>query len=74
MSIINLFYNEAIRKNSPHVSIYEYGDIPNAILTKKRVYILKVPVLPDMKKDSFENFEHKSQYWFNDQEKVGNMR
>ena len=53
---------------------YESGDIPNAILTEKYVFLLTVGVLPDTKKDSFENFDENNQNWYNDKSRLGEIR
>ena len=69
-----MFYQETLQRNGPQVGIYESGDIPNAILTEKYVFILTVGVLPDLEKDSYENADGETYKWYNDEYKVGNIR
>ena len=72
--MINLFYQDTLQRYGPQVGIYESGDIPNAILTEKYVFILTVGVLPDLEKDSYDSFDGQNSQWYNDENKVGNMR
>ena len=69
-----MFYQETLQRNGPQVGIYESGDIPNAILTEEYVFILTVGVLPDLEKDSYDNFDDQNYQWYNDEYKVGIMR
>ena len=69
-----MFYQETLQRNGPQVGIYESGDIPNAILTEKYVFILTVGVLPDLEKDSYDNADGETYKWYNDEYKVGNIR
>lgn len=69
-----MFYQETLKRNGPQVGIYESGDIPNAILTEKYVFILTVGVLPDLVKDSYDYADQETYQWYNDEYKVGDMR
>ena len=69
-----MFYQETLKRNGPQVGIYESGDIPNAILTEKYVFILTVGVLPDLEKDSYHYADQETYHWYNDEYKVGDMR
>ena len=75
ISIINLFYQETLSKNVPQIGKYANGDIPSALLTKKNVFVMLVPILPDLEKDCFNSFFiNPSKPWYNDEQKVGEIR
>ena len=61
-------------KNVPQIGIYSNGDIPIAILTKKIVFILTIPILPNLEKNSYHSFLNSPyKQWYNDELNVGEI-
>ena len=72
---MNFFFQETLSKNVPQICKYANGDIPTSILRKKFVFILLIPILPDLEKDNFHSFSNNpSKQWYNDEQKVGEIR
>ena len=62
--------------NTPQIGDYSKADIVVAMLNRQFVFVLSVAVLPDLNEDKFSNFnmDNRTNYWYNNEIVVGDIR
>ena len=73
---INQFYEETLGQNTPQIGRYSKADIVRAMLKSQFIFVLSVAVLPDLNEDKFLNFhmDDRTNYWYNNEAVVGEIR
>ena len=63
-------------RDTPQVRVYSNADIPRSLLKEEFVFILTLAILPNLEKESFENYdeEKSKEMWYNNDTLVGEMR
>ena len=77
-AVINMFYVRSLDLDQPQIANFAKADILNAMLTNRFVFVLNLYILPDVQKESFENFDDSNsvvfdQKWYQNRSAVGNI-
>ena len=73
---INKFFTKTLGQNTPQIGDYSKADIVRAMLKSQFIFVLYVAVLPDLNEDKYLNFnmDDRTNYWYNNEIVVGEIR
>ena len=79
VSVINTFFKKTKGKDELQIGRTSFADISKAILSERFVFVLYIRVIPNIKEDSYDNFdeldeESINKNWYNNVTSVGQIR
>ena len=78
VNAINIFYSQTIMQDEPQIAVFSKANIPHALVSHQKIYVLMLNVLPNVTAEKFTSWKHKSRKerenfrtWYNNPQRVG---